>query len=64
MAVGIAVLLLSVGVWKGGWIRFTFFPKVEGDVLTCSVTMPAGTPLAQTEKLVKYLETGGQKGRG
>ena len=56
IAIGIAVLLLSVGVWRGGWIRFTFFPKVEGDVLTCSVTMPAGTPLAQTEKLVKYLE--------
>ena len=56
VAVGIAVLLLSVGLWKGGWIRFTFFPKVEGDVLTCSVTMPAGTPLAKTEKLVEYLE--------
>ena len=56
VAIGIAVLLLSVGVWKGGWIRFTFFPKVEGDVLTCTVTMPAGTPIARTEKLVAYLE--------
>ncbi len=61
VAVGIAVLFLSVGVWKGGWIRFTFFPKVEGDVLTCSVTMPAGTPLARTEKLVEYLEQAAKK---
>ena len=56
VAVGIAVLLLSVGVWKGGWIRFTFFPKVEGDTLTCSVTMPAGTSVSRTEKVVKRLE--------
>jgi len=56
VAVGIAVLLLTVGVWKGGWIRFTFFPKVEGDTLTCSVTMPAGTSAARTERVVKGLE--------
>jgi len=56
VAVGIAVLLLTVGVWKGGWIRFTFFPKVEGDTLTCSVTMPAGTSISRTEKVVKRLE--------
>ena len=56
VAVGIAVLLLSVGVWKGGWIRFTFFPKVEGDTLTCSVTMPAGTSVSRTERVVKRLE--------
>jgi len=56
LAVGIAILLLTVGVWKGGWIRFTFFPKVEGDTLTCSVTMPAGTSVSRTEKVVKRLE--------
>ena len=56
VAVGIAILLLTAGVWKGGWIRFTFFPKVEGDTLTCSVTMPAGTSVSRTEKVVKRLE--------
>ena len=56
VAIGIAVLLLTVGVWKGGWIRFTFFPKVEGDTLTCSVTMPAGTSVQRTEQVVKRLE--------
>ncbi len=56
VALGIAVLLLTVGVWKGGLIRFTFFPKVEGDTLTCSVTMPAGTPVSRTERVVKRLE--------
>ncbi len=56
VAVGIAVLLLSVGVWKGGWIKFTFFPKVESDVLVCTLTMPAGTPVSQTVTVVNRLE--------
>jgi len=56
VALGIAVLLLSVGVWKGGWIKFTFFPKVESDVLVCTLTMPAGTPISQTVTVVNRLE--------
>jgi hypothetical protein len=32
------------------------FPKVEGDTLTCSVTMPAGTSVKRTEQVVKGLE--------
>ena len=56
LALGIAVLLLTVGIWKGGWIKFTFFPKVESDVLVCSLTMPAGTPVSQTVAAVNHLE--------
>ncbi|MBW2615782.1 MAG: efflux RND transporter permease subunit, partial [Deltaproteobacteria bacterium] len=44
------------GVWKGGLIKFTFFPKVESDVLICSLTMPAGTPVARTVDVVAHLE--------
>jgi multidrug efflux pump subunit AcrB len=56
VALGIAVLLVSIGVWRGGWIKFTFFPKVESDVLICSLTMPAGTPVSQTVAVVNHLE--------
>ena len=56
VALGIAVLLLSAGLWQGGWIKFTFFPKVEGDMLTCYITMPTGTPLKRTQEVVGHLE--------
>ncbi len=56
IAVGVAFLFLTWGVWKGGWIKFTFFPKVESDMLTLSLTMPVGTPLEQTLKTVQRLE--------
>ena len=56
VAIGISVLLLSIGVWQGGWIKFTFFPKVESDVLVSTLTMPAGTPVWQTVEVVNRLE--------
>ncbi|MBW1733901.1 MAG: efflux RND transporter permease subunit [Deltaproteobacteria bacterium] len=56
VALGVAILLLSVGIWKGGWIKFTFFPKVESDVLACTLTMPAGTPVTRTVAVVNRLE--------
>jgi multidrug efflux pump subunit AcrB len=56
VGLGIAILLLTLGVWKAGWIKFTFFPKVESDILICSLTMPAGTPVGRTKEVVAHLE--------
>jgi len=56
VAVGIAMLLLTFGIWKGGWIKFTLFPRIDSDRLTCSLTMPAGTPVERTKEVVAYLE--------
>lgn len=56
IAFGFAVLLLTIGMWQGGLVKFVFFPKVEGDVIECLITMPTGTPAHQTHKVVEYLE--------
>ncbi|MBN1840924.1 MAG: efflux RND transporter permease subunit [Deltaproteobacteria bacterium] len=56
VALGIAMLLLTLGVWRGGWIKFTLFPKIESDLLTCSLTMPAGTPVERTKEIATHLE--------
>ena len=61
LGTGVAVLLLTLGVWKGGWIKFTFFPKVESDVLICSLTMPPGTPVERTVDVVTHLERSAQE---
>jgi len=55
-AFGIAILMLSFGIWKSGWIKFTFMPQVESDLLTCTLTMPAGTPVKRTVDVVTSLE--------
>jgi multidrug efflux pump subunit AcrB len=56
LAVGIVLLILTFGVWKAGWIKFVFFPKVEGDTLECRLTMPVGTPAERTRDVVAHLE--------
>jgi len=55
LALGIAMLLVTIGIWKGGWIKFTLFPTIEGNRLTCSLTMPAGTPVERTKEIVAHL---------
>lgn len=56
VALGITMLLLTMGIWRGGWIKFTLFPKVESDLLICSLTMPAGTPVERTAEIAAHLE--------
>ena len=53
---GIAMLMLTIGIWRAGWIKFTLFPKVESDLLVCSLTMPAGTPVERTSEIAAHLE--------
>ena len=52
----ILLLFLTFCLWRGGWIKFTFFPKVEGDIVICSLTLPPGTSVEYTEKLVRKIE--------
>ncbi|MCP4692120.1 MAG: efflux RND transporter permease subunit, partial [Desulfobacterales bacterium] len=56
MAFSLAIVLTSMGFWNAGWIKFTFFPKVEGDTIRCYITMPLGTPLERTEGVIARLE--------
>ncbi|MBW2265273.1 MAG: efflux RND transporter permease subunit [Deltaproteobacteria bacterium] len=61
LATGIAMLLIVIGVWKGGFIKFTLFPEVEGDLLICSLTMPTGTPFERTRNIAGSLERSAKK---
>ena len=56
LGAGVMLLILTLGVWKAGWIKFVFFPKVEGDTLECRLTMPVGTSADRTREVVAHLE--------
>lgn len=56
VALGIMVLLITLGTFTSGFMKFTLFPKVESDVLTANLTMPAGTPVERTSQAVAKLE--------
>jgi len=56
VAIGVATLVLTVGLVGGGWVRVVFMPPVDADFLSASVTMPQGTPVEVTEAAVQHME--------
>ena len=55
-AVFISLLMVTVGVVMGNWIKFKFFPEVEGDILSSKVELAQGVPFSETERVVGRIE--------
>jgi multidrug efflux pump subunit AcrB len=60
-AAALAILMIMLGLVLGGHINFFLFPKTDADTILARVTMPQGTPLAQTLQVTDRLETMAQK---
>lgn len=56
-AVGLMMLVVSISLVATGWIRFNFFPAVEGDNVVALVEMPQGAPVAVTERALETIES-------
>jgi multidrug efflux pump subunit AcrB len=56
IAVGVATFLLTVGLVRGGWIKFTFFPQVQAESVVAALTMPLGTPREVTASSVLRIQ--------
>ena len=48
LAVGLAILLLTVGYVKSGRMGFELFPKIESDYAKVTATLPFGTAVQKT----------------
>ncbi len=57
-AAGLGMLIVTVGMVLGGWVSFQFFPPVEADFMSASITMPQGTPPDVTSDALRRLEDG------
>ncbi len=56
LALGIALLVISLGIVAGGRVPFTFFPRLEGDVVVASARLPYGAPIERTLVVREALE--------
>jgi multidrug efflux pump subunit AcrB len=56
VAAGIAALILTIGLVRGGVVKFTFMPEVEGDQISATVQMNRGTPVEETTRVVHEVE--------
>ncbi|MGD2272731.1 MAG: efflux RND transporter permease subunit, partial [Desulfobacterales bacterium] len=55
-AIGIGVLIISLGIVKGGYVPFVFFPKGESDWIIAEVQYPLGVPFELTEETIGHME--------
>ncbi|MGD9383461.1 MAG: efflux RND transporter permease subunit [Desulfobacterales bacterium] len=54
-SMGLAILMISVGFVRGGILKFSFMPEVEGDLITVSLRMPPGTPVEKTDRIAQTI---------
>lgn len=59
IAIAIATIIVSVGMVAGGYIRFSFLPDIEGENVIARLEMPQGTPVEETQRMMRYIQ---QKG--
>ncbi len=50
-----AFFILCISLLSNGHVRFIFFPQVEGNSISASVTMPEGTPFERTDAAVRKM---------
>lgn len=61
MAVFFALLIASLGLIAGGFVKFEFFPEVESDNAIAKLQMPQGTSLYATKKIINKIEDAVEK---
>jgi len=58
---GVTAILLSAGLVAAGWVKFSFFPDIEGENVIARIEMPEGTPASRTEAVAAKLEEAGYR---
>jgi multidrug efflux pump subunit AcrB len=55
-AAAASMLLLAIGLFEAGVVKFNYFPKMDANRIYVAVTFPDGTPAAVTNKATEELE--------
>ncbi len=51
----IALMMLTIGLISYGYVRFSFFPEIQGEFVTAAVEMTDGTTFERTETVTEDL---------
>lgn len=54
--IAISILLLTIGLIKGGILKFEVFPEIDGFIMTSTVEFPSGTPPDVTEQAIEQID--------
>ncbi len=53
LSVAISVILITLGLWQGGFVKYVMFPSIDGDVIISTIEFPDGTPIGITREAVQ-----------
>ncbi|MFT5240596.1 MAG: multidrug efflux pump subunit AcrB [Candidatus Promineifilaceae bacterium] len=56
LCVAISVLMVTMGLVKGGILKFVLFPSIDGFVITATVEYPDGTPSETTHAALLHMD--------
>lgn len=56
-----ALFVVAIGGLASGMVSFSFFPRLEGDVVTATARLPYGTPIEQTATVQRALEASARR---
>lgn len=56
VTIAASTLLVMFGSVAGGFIKFSFMPRIDADNMVAYLTMPQGTPAEQTEAILARME--------
>lgn len=51
----IGTFVLAISMITGGFVTFTAFPDLEGEEVDAKILLPQGTPLSETESIVRQI---------
>ncbi len=54
--IAISILLLTIGLIRGGVLKFEVFPEVDGFIMTSTVEFPSGTPPEVTRQALEQID--------
>ncbi len=56
VAAGVAAIVISLGLVRGGRIEFTFLGSSDSETVVIDLRMPIGTPIERTDEIVRRIE--------
>jgi multidrug efflux pump subunit AcrB len=52
----IAAFTVSLGIFNSGWVKFSFMPEVENEIIYVNVVLPTGTPYSRALSVLDQLQ--------
>lgn len=61
VAMALATVIVTTGIFQGGIVRFVFFPRIDSDNITVKMQMPTGTAFETTYQYAAQILEAGER---